>query len=544
MSYLIEALGCGLVGDLYTAIRQLLPPTDETSIELLTEQVHRDKRDVEAKVRLACALMTEPGNDNIGRARDLFTRVVQVAPKCAGGHIGLACAADRLGHNGAAEHHLTEALRLRHEDPILMFSLAMTYEKLERWAEAERLYEDALRVCPALRNARERLAALEILNGNLAASARHYRLLAVSRPDRLGPRLIQANLLLASGEVASALPAFEEALTIEADHWESESEEASQLAAEGRFEDGVEWLQRALEDEPNNADLYLHLGDMLVKLGQDRQALEAFLRAVELCPGFLEAYVRVGTHYLRLGRYGEASNWFARAVDINDRLLVGYTGLAVAQYAVGDAQGGEETLDMAASIEPNSTLLFSEAARLGLKSGKLQSGRFPAQGDAEGCFDSVAQLAVQAGSVSDVLDLLDALIDRTNLALEHHPNHARLHYQLGLLLRNRPGPRCQDRGTASQAGPVVLSAARVRYELPGFRAEARRESRGNRRRGQPGTGLGEPELGGVRGHPGGQSGRLRARVGGSFAPLRPQVVSFCARPPGRPVGWPVTGWIK
>jgi tetratricopeptide (TPR) repeat protein len=437
MSYLLEAVGRGLVGDLFGAMGQLLPAPDSSSLETLAERVRRDKHDLLSQERLACALMEEAGQEDLLMARALFERLVNDEAHRVSGHLGLACIADRLGQNDLAEGHLCQALQVRREDPILMFSLAMTYEKLDRPSDAQRLYEDTLRLCPALRNARERLTALRILDGDLAAAARHYRLLTAARPEQLGARLVYANLLLAAGDAISALSAFEEALTLEADNWESECDQASQLENEGRFEEAAESLENVLGEDPGNADLHVRLGDLYVKTGNDRRALDVLVRAVELQPDYLEANVKVGTHYLRLGRYREAALWFARAVDINDRLLVGYAGLAVAQHETGDRAGAEETLDMAASIEPNSTLLFSEAARLELKSSIVDhDGRY-AEAAPAAEFGTVAQQALKTGSISDVLDLLDTLIERVGLAAQDHPNHAQLHYQQALLLRNR-----------------------------------------------------------------------------------------------------------
>lgn len=470
MSFLLEALGCGLVGDLFRAVGQLLPPVDVRDALTLTEQIGTGDMGAGAKVRLACAMLNEQDNESIRLAHDLMQYAVQEDPSCFEAHLGLACVADRLAHNGTTELHLSRALALRPEDPILMFSLALTCEKLNRRVEAEKLYESTLRVCPALRNARERLAALQILNGELAAAARHYRLLA---SGRLGPRLLRAALLLAAGEVGEALTAHEEALTLEATNWESDSEGASRLAEQGRFEEAVEWLRGAIEDEPNNADLHVNLGDMLVNVGRDREALAAFTSAVELCPDFLEASVKVGTQCLRLGRLQEAAQWFSRAVDVNDRLLVGYIGLGVAHHEAGNNEACEGTLEMAAGIEPNSSLLFSEAARLGLKGAmaKEQPGR---EDDAEESEDALAQLAVKTRSVSDVLDLLDEMIVRTQSVVRSHANHARLHYQLGLLLRNR--------GRAQEANEALSLALRIN---PSYTQAAIKLGLGLRETGRP-----------------------------------------------------------
>lgn len=440
MSHLVEALGRGLVGDLFEASSAMFPAVGETSTEQLLEQVREEKSDPDAQVRLACSLMADSNNSNTGLARDLFENVVRHDPCSTAGHLGLACVADRLGHNSSAEHHLEKAIESRPDDPVLMFALGVTYEKLGQLDRAERTYEDTLRTCPGLRNARERLAAVQLVRGELDASARHYTLLRAARPDQITGHLILANLHLARGDASAAAETFEDALRVEADYCECRDDEASVLESRGEYEQAILWLEQAANDETANADLHLRLGDLLVRAGRNDDALGEYLRAVEISPEFLEASVKAGTHFLRLGRYDQASGWFTRAVEVNDRLITGYIGLSVAQEEAGDRSGCNDTLEMAASIEPNSTLLFSEAVRLSLKAGALQG--IGGGGVGTGEFDdqeleAMAEQAVMVSTVSQVVELLDTVIDRLEKWTEQRPNHAQAHYRRAMLLRNR-----------------------------------------------------------------------------------------------------------
>jgi tetratricopeptide (TPR) repeat protein len=88
------------------------------------------------------------------------------------------------------------------------------------------------------------------------------------------------------------------------------------------------------------------------------------------------------------------------------------------------------SFDMAASIEPNSTLLFSEMARLHLKVAANQTAeRGPSLAHQEP--------DPSKGGVDTVTETIDRQIDRHRQALKKRPNHADMHYRLGLLLRSR-----------------------------------------------------------------------------------------------------------
>jgi len=127
--------------------------------------------------------------------------------------------------------------------------------------------------------------------------------------------------------------------------------------------------------------------------------------------------------------YLEAAQWFNRAVQLNDRLLASYVSLAVAQHACGQIEQAAESLEMARSLEPNSTLLFSEVAGL-----QLKASMSPPTG----------RSAIAAGldqarrrDAHDAAVLLDEQIRRHQRAVQHSDNHAELHYRLGVLLRQK-----------------------------------------------------------------------------------------------------------
>lgn len=455
MSHLIEALGKGLVGDLYAATAALFPSVDADEPEERLGEEHDDHSDPDFVVRLACVHMARNDNTGLSRARELFELAARLAPENLAGNLGQACVADRLGQNATAVHHLEQAVIRRRDDPVLLFALGASCEKLGQSERAERIYEDTLRDCPALRNARERLAALQMTRGDLESAAFQYALLRAGRPQQIGPHLILGNLHLIRGETAAAAESFEDALTVEADCCPSRDDQAAVLAARGRFAEAIRWLEDARERDPVHADFSLRIGDLLLETGRDDEALQEYLRAVQYSPEFLEACVKTGTQLLRMGRYGDASRWFTRAVEINDRLVVGYVGLALARLELGETRSADETLQMAAGIEPNSTLLFSEAARLSLRSAE---GGSSARNSARFDFGDrpsrdIAQRAASVSTVAEVVEVLDSLIDHMGEWLERRPNHAAAHYRRGVLLRSR--------GRIEEANAALTSTVRI-----------------------------------------------------------------------------------
>ncbi len=436
MSQTLEVLGRGLIGDLFEAVRFVLQPdcadADRPQDADAPLDLNDDQRLLERAMHL---LATHEHSDTMHAAR-LFDRVVQTDPRADCAHIGLACVADRLGQPVRAAQHLDDALAAGCDHGVILFARGVIGEKQGRPDEAVEFYRRAVQRCPGLRNARERLAAIAFLNDDPQRAIPEYRLLSAARPDDLQTRLLLAAIHLLGDDHQAAIDEYEASLTIEADSWQAPSEEALAYEKEGQLDEAVICLQQIIESQPDCPDTHLKLGDIYARMGRHDEAMEQYASAVELHPGFLEGNVKMGTHFLRLGRYGDAARWFNRAVEINDTLLTAYVGLGVSLQRAGFAHEAEESFEMAGSIEPNSSLLFSEAARLGLKSALLEKAAgLDQRADAD--LGAMARLSVETRTVDDVMDLIDTIIDRVRITLGRCPNHAELHYRLGLLLQSR-----------------------------------------------------------------------------------------------------------
>jgi tetratricopeptide (TPR) repeat protein len=88
----------------------------------------------------------------------------------------------------------------------------------------------------------------------------------------------------------------------------------------------------------------------------------------------------LGTLYLQNNQHEAASKQFQEAIEINDKIVDAYIGLATAYKASNNNIQALSTLSLAAAIQPNSSLLFSESANLEFKiSGCIGDGSMSQQ---------------------------------------------------------------------------------------------------------------------------------------------------------------------
>jgi superkiller protein 3 len=412
---MLEALGRGLITSLRTAFDSQLPSVRGDQLESLRLRRALSERNFDLAMRLGTLCLREA---LLSEARGNFEAARQLDPSSSKPLIGLACVYDEQGQNEQALKYLLAAHGRDPGDPAILFAIALSHERRERVLEAKEGYRGALDLCPELRNARERLAALAIRDGDWALAIQQYEHLVDGGPADLDALLTLGNLYLQADRPAEAIDQYQQALFVEPES-ETPLARAEDLDQEDRLIEAIRTLEKLVQKYPGMAPFHVHLGDLYVRAGQDLKAIEQYQTAIASQPNFLEATVKLGTQHMRQGRLVDAALTFNRAVELNDRLIAAFVGLGCAQHACGRTNESLATFDLAASLEPSTTLLFSESARLHVQTERRGLCEYEEAGT-EACGHDV---------------LLEEVIQRHQQALLQSPLHADLHYRYGLLLR-------------------------------------------------------------------------------------------------------------
>lgn len=416
MSHLLELLGSGLLGELLSAFENQLPEVEGDDTCALAPRRRECPQSLDLALRMGVAGLREL---RLTEARAAFEDALRLAPTPVKPALGLACVYDEMGQTREALRYLHMAHVREPDNPAIAFAIAFCNERGGALADAENYYRRAIAACPRLRNAHERLAAIAIRRRDLDDALRCYEALAALEPGDVDILMRLGTLYLQADRPLDAIVQYERALLVEPHFAEGGLEEAEAHERAGRAQEAIAALRELVARYPGVPDFHVHLGDLLSRLGDESGAAAEYRAALELQPRYLEALIKLGTHYLRTGSGLEAGRTFQGAIEVNDRLMEAYVGLGVAQSAAGRDEESRATLDLVAGVEPNSSLLFAESARIQMKEDRERRARDVLTGPRE----------------DDGGDLLEAQIERHRQALALRPNHADLHYRYGLLLR-------------------------------------------------------------------------------------------------------------
>src|SRR5438105_13955333 len=279
MSYLLEMLGRGLLAHLWGAFPGTLKLDESVSIEALKAQAAGAPDDPDAAAALGTAFLRA---GRAAAAKRVFVKALEHHPQHVPVLLGLACALDDLGKLTQAVETLARAQQSDSGSPAILFCLGYCHERDGDVDTAKRYYRDALTLCPGLRNAYERLAAIDLRARDIPGAIDHYRKLCDWEPHQTDLHLTLANLLLQNGQHAASVERYQYALALEPDNWAANDEVVAAYEKSGLYREAIEHMQATIEREPGFADSYVRLGDLYSQVGNDAASTENYLRAIEL----------------------------------------------------------------------------------------------------------------------------------------------------------------------------------------------------------------------------------------------------------------------
>ena len=272
----------------------------------------------------------------------------------------------RAGRVDDAVAAWAEARQRGGQDPNLLRGLALGYERLERWLEANQCWEDYLRLQPEGDAATPRGAVLLAMAANAARAGRrddaHTLLGRAARAVADSPDLLTyAGLLyvtLGSGQRAVA------ALTrvLELKPGDEAAVQGLLHAASLPDVDAaplITGLREAVRRLPRDGWAFQHwraqalaLGRRLWESGTDDQAMEVFASLLLADPGDIDAWLWAGAVHARKGNHTGAEDCFAEAIRLDPQRSLTYVDLGARFLAAGDRERAEAHFEQAVQAEP------------------------------------------------------------------------------------------------------------------------------------------------------------------------------------------------
>ena len=361
------------------------------------------------------------GYGKFSEAREQVRLYLFANPSCGCGRMAAAALLVQDNSLKEAIEELNSVYLRQPSNTLALYLLGYCFERLGHQAQAIEFYQDCIKFNSGLQLPAQRLGAIYFKDGRLDETIAQYEPMKDQYPDDISTLVALGHLYIAVGQHTKAVETFNTAILIHPDNFMTHDDSIEELVCSGQLQEALDQIDVHLADEPDRADLIAKQADIIAMMGGTSDAIALYQQALRICPDFLEATIRLGTCFLKMHADQLAAQQFNRAIEVNDKIVEAYTGLAAAQRLAGRSAEAANTLSLASAIQPNSSFLFTETAKLILKAA-LEANLLPAPPDGQRFEQSVLA------------------------AHQHHlaqsPNNPDLHYRLGILHMN--GRRIQQ----------------------------------------------------------------------------------------------------
>ena len=193
-----------------------------------------------------------------------------------------------------------------------------------------------------------------IEKSNLSAGIRQLKAaIAKHNPKRPEYYLELADALRNNGQLAMALPVYEDAIRRNPNSYIALQKLGVALRRSGKHAEAVVFLQRATASAPGNAVAWHELGLAYRAQGKPQDAITAIQKAVTLDPDMSEAHNNLGIIWFAQGKQVEAKVAFHEAIRIQPDYADAHGNLANLLAGTGDTTQARSQFDISLRLRPD-----------------------------------------------------------------------------------------------------------------------------------------------------------------------------------------------
>jgi tetratricopeptide (TPR) repeat protein len=360
------------------------PDTFAPATVRLADIAYRDGRVDQAHAALADVLRRDPKNTTalFTKGRFLLAEkhvpeaIVEIKagisadPQSVAGHVLLANAYRTSEDFEAAIKEYNEVLKLSPRSAVAQYELARLHLATGRSATSVQFAEAAVRSEPQSGMARLVFARALTVRREFGRAEAELRILQQGSPKSSVVHSAMGTLFLATGKIAGARPAFEEALTLDPLNLEACGGLVQLDLAAKRFDDVRQRLDERVALTPDNPEVLVFAATGYTRIGEAAKVETLLRQVIDADPARLRAYVMLGQFYYAQNRLEEAKKELRTVMSRKPDAVGVSTLLGVILQIQGNTAEAEQAYQSAMDSDPYAAVAANNLAWLYAASGK------------------------------------------------------------------------------------------------------------------------------------------------------------------------------
>jgi tetratricopeptide (TPR) repeat protein len=282
----------------------------------------------------------------------LYRHTIENNPSCWMAHNNLGNALKQVGRVDEAIDEYEAAILAKPDYAEAFNNLGSALIELGRWQEAIDNCQHSVRLHPNDPLAHNNLA-LALAHADRNAAIRQYE-----QALRLEPNFAEADsnwgvLLAEMGQPAAAIAHLERAIRHKPDYAPAYSNLGNTLAQTGNLGRACLEFKLAVQLDPRSPEVRNNCGTVLQRAGRITEAIEQYQEAIRLKPDYGQAESNLGGALAQSGKSGAAISHYRAAIKLNPDFAEARYNLGLALTSAGKLNEAADQFRAAARLKPS-----------------------------------------------------------------------------------------------------------------------------------------------------------------------------------------------
>jgi tetratricopeptide (TPR) repeat protein len=245
-----------------------------------------------------------------------------------------------------------------------LIQTAMRHQQAGELTEAEKIYDEILRLQPEQPDALALLATIALRRGDIDAAIDLLGRAITSKPDFFDAHKSLGALLAKRGEFEKAIQSYQRALELRPADAKAHFDLGNILFRLNQLDGAIGAYSKAIELRPDFGEAHNNLGEALSRKGLADQAMESYRRAMMLKPEYLDRLNQIGRMLDEKGRMDEAIAAYLSIIELRPNIAQAHLNLGRALDAAGYADDAVAAYRGAAPVNPGGVEIHARMASL------------------------------------------------------------------------------------------------------------------------------------------------------------------------------------
>ena len=255
-----------------------------------------------------------------------------------------------------------QALKIDPENPKAQNNLGIALVRTGQLPEAIAHLERAVELKPEYAEAHANLGEALSMAARTEEAMAHWRRAVELNPDLAGAHASLGFALARKGSLDEAIAHWRKAVEIAPAMAGVENNLGVALSAQGKYDEAVAHLRKGLESKPGDIEMQNNLAVALLHRRNIEEAVGLFEKVLAVEPGHAQAQYNLGVALMEKKSFDDAIRHFQAALSIDARYVEAYAAMGTAWRLRGSMREALESWTGGLRLAPDNPALLKETA--------------------------------------------------------------------------------------------------------------------------------------------------------------------------------------